>query len=57
VRIGGRWFTSREAVQRFLNAQNPTDTSTAAATEIRSPAKRRRESEAAAQELAALGIV
>ena len=55
LRLGGRWVTSREALQRFAEALTPRlDSEPAPAP--RSPAKRRRESDQAARELAKRGI-
>jgi hypothetical protein len=55
VRIGGRWMTSREALQRFaerltarLDAPEPVPP--------RTPTQRRRASERAARELGRIGI-
>jgi hypothetical protein len=55
VRLGGRWMTSREALQRFSDRLTPRlggDDHTAP----RSPASRRRASERAAAELDNLGL-
>ena len=55
LRIGGRWVTSREALQRFAEALTP-QLNGHAAPPPRSTAKRRRASERAAKELERLGI-
>src|SRR5262249_16515690 len=54
-RRGGRWVPSREALQRFAGALPPRLASEPAPAP-RSPAKRRRESDQAARELAKRGI-
>ena len=57
VRIGCRWFTSREALQRFSTALTPClDTDATTPATPRMPARRQRTSEAAAKELERLGI-
>lgn len=50
--IGGRRLTSREAVQRFITAQNADDTPSPAIT----AAQRQRQAEAAQKELARAGV-
>jgi hypothetical protein len=55
IRLGGRWLTSVEALERFIAAQTP-DLSQPPAPLPRSPAARRRASERAAAELERLGI-
>ena len=50
--IGGRRFTSREAIARFISAQNADDSPTPAV----SPAQRTRQAKAAQQELARAGV-
>ena len=52
-RIGGRRFTSREAIARFIAAQNADD---APAAPVFTASQRRRQSEAACQELRRMGI-
>ena len=52
VLIGGLRYTSREAIARFITAQNEADVSVATVT----PAQRRRQSEAAAVELQRMGV-
>lgn len=52
-KIGGRRFTSLEAIDRFIVAQNADD---APATPAVTATQRRRQSEAARQELAKAGI-
>jgi hypothetical protein len=54
IRIGGSSFTSVEAIQRFADAL--TGISPEAAPTLRSPARRRREIEAADRELARMGV-
>ncbi|MEJ7590355.1 MAG: DUF1580 domain-containing protein [Planctomycetaceae bacterium] len=51
--IGGRRVTSKEAICRFIAAQNPDESPAPAAI---SPAQRRRQSEAARQALQEAGI-
>jgi hypothetical protein len=55
VRLGGRWLTSREALQRFAEAQTPRLEDNASES-TRSPRSRQRASERAAAELEAAGI-
>lgn len=50
--IGGRRLTSREAIERFISAQNAAD----APAPVITPAQRRRQSEAARQALQEAGI-
>jgi hypothetical protein len=54
IRLGNRWITSRQAIQRFAEALTPRlgDPAPSAAT----PAARRRASERAARELEKVGI-
>ncbi len=56
VRLGGRWVTSREALQRFAEALTPSvsDVPTSAP---RSPTARRRASEQAESELRQRGVI
>src|SRR5262245_12476114 len=61
LRLGGKWVTSREALQRFAEALTPAigdagngDGPTACA--LRTPGQRRRASEAAGANLEALGV-
>jgi hypothetical protein len=56
LRIGGRWMTSREALQRFAEALTPALADQAGPVPVRGPGARRRASERAAQELVRLGI-
>jgi hypothetical protein len=51
--IGGFRYTSREAIARFIEAQNADDVPCAPAI---TPAQRRRQSEAARQELVKIGV-
>ena len=55
LRIGNRWMTSREALQRFAARLTPRLDSTAPAG-ARTPARRRRDSERAAAELERVGM-
>ena len=55
LRIGGRWVTSREALQRFAESLTPPLDGNSAQIH-RSPTARRRASEKAAKELERLGI-
>jgi Protein of unknown function (DUF1580) len=54
LRIGGRWMSTREALQRF--AERLTPTINRSSVETRTVSRRQRESERAGQELEALGI-
>jgi hypothetical protein len=54
VRLGGRWLTSLEALQRFAERQTPALEPGASAP--RSPAVRAKASEKAARELERVGI-
>jgi hypothetical protein len=55
VRLGGRWVTSREAIQRFAERLTPLVEGAPAAAS-RTPERRRRASERAAAKLEHLGI-
>jgi hypothetical protein len=55
IRIGGRWVTSREALQRFAERLTPSLTDAGAPT-LRTGTKRQRASDRAAAELAKAGI-
>jgi hypothetical protein len=55
IRIGGRWVTSREALQRFADRLTP-HLEGDAAPKLRTAAKRQRASDQAAAELAKAGI-
>jgi hypothetical protein len=55
VRLGGRWVTSREALQRFAERLTP-DLGNRPAPAPRTPTARRRAAEQAAKQLEALGI-
>lgn len=52
-KIGGRRFTSLEAIARFIAAQNADD---APATPVITPAQRRRQAEAAQAQLERMGV-
>jgi hypothetical protein len=54
LRLGGRWVTSREALQRFAERLTPTVDGSPAPT--RTPARRQRAHERAAAELDRLGV-
>jgi hypothetical protein len=54
VRLGGRWLTSREALQRFAEAQTPRVADSG--TTPRTPTARKRASERAEKELSRHGI-
>jgi hypothetical protein len=57
VRLGGRWLTSVEALERFAARQTPgLDAPAGGGAAPRPPAKRRKASERAERELAKLGI-
>src|SRR5438552_644314 len=53
LRIGGRWLTSKEAMQRFAEAQTPIIND---AAPIRTPAARSRASDHADRQLRAIGM-
>jgi hypothetical protein len=53
LRIGHKWVTSREALRRFVEAQNPDQIETNVGP--RSPAERKRAAVAAGEKLAAAG--
>jgi hypothetical protein len=55
VRLGGRWITSREAIQRFAERLTP-QLELEPPPDKRTPAQRRRASEQAEAELDALGF-
>jgi hypothetical protein len=55
VRLGGRWITSREAIQRFAERLTPRINSEPAPV-ARTPSQRQRASQRAASELERLGI-
>ena len=52
-RVGGRWLTSREALERFAAALTP---SADAAPPVRTPAARKRANETAKKRLEDMGI-
>jgi hypothetical protein len=56
VRIGGRWMTSRQALQRFAERLTPRLDTTAASTTPRTPGQRQRAAERAERELDLIGI-
>jgi hypothetical protein len=56
IRIGNRWHTSREALQRFAEALTPPLKDAQASPAPRSPATRSRASERAETELKKLGV-
>jgi len=55
VRVGGRWLTSQEALERFATTLTP-QIGADIAIPTRTPARRRRESASAAKKLEAMGI-
>jgi hypothetical protein len=55
VRLGGKWVTSLEALQRFTDRLTP-DLDASSTLPPRSPGKRQRASDRAARELERLGI-
>jgi hypothetical protein len=54
LRLGGRWITSREALQRFAEALTPPTTDNSVST--RTPKHCRRAADRAEQQLERLGI-
>jgi hypothetical protein len=56
LRLGGRWLTSREALQRFAEAQTPCLDGAHDSPAPRPPSTRQRASERAAAELGKAGI-
>jgi hypothetical protein len=54
LRLGGRWVTSREALQRFAEALTPQGSDSLVPT--RTPNQRRKAAERAEKELEKLGI-
>ena len=62
IRCGGRWLTSVDAVQRFIEAQTPDDLDPPAGVAVpqsptpRPTAKRERAADRAGRELSRLGI-
>jgi hypothetical protein len=56
VRLGGRWVTSREALQRFAERLTPALSDTPTPPTPRTPTARQRACERAAAELERLGI-
>lgn len=56
VRIGGRWLTSREALQRFAEGLTPHPSDEKPPNSPRTPTQRRRADEHADEELRQLGI-
>jgi hypothetical protein len=55
IRLGGRWVTSREAIQRFAEALTPQIPSVLS-TPARTSSQRQRAAEQAGRELEQLGI-
>src|ERR1051326_8754025 len=53
TRLGGRWMTSREAIQRFAERLTPDLEASGETATTRTPTKRRRSSEAARRRLTA----
>jgi hypothetical protein len=56
LRLGGRWVTSREAIQRFAERLTPQTGDAPASPPPRTPGARRRAAERAANELEQLGV-
>lgn len=56
VRLGGRWITSDEALQRFVEAQTPDFAVEETPAPPRSPTARQRASSKAARRVEKLGI-
>jgi hypothetical protein len=56
LRLGGRWMTSREAIQRFAEALTPQLESAPTLVKPRPATKRQRESERAAAALNGMGV-
>jgi hypothetical protein len=56
VRLGGRWITSRQALQRFTETLTPDLSGGQTAPTPRSSGRRQRASERAARQLEQLGI-
>jgi hypothetical protein len=56
VRVGGRWVTSREALQRFADRLTPRLDEAVDAPEVRIASRRRQASERAAAELERRGL-
>jgi hypothetical protein len=55
LRVGSRWLTSRQALQRFAEALTPM-TCDPQASPVRTPRQRRRAAELAERELEKMGI-
>jgi hypothetical protein len=55
IRLGNRWMTSKPALQRFAERLTPRPDSPAPAS-VRSPSRRQRAGERAAEELERLGM-
>jgi hypothetical protein len=56
VRLGGRWMTSREALQRFAEQLTPRLDAAASTETPRTPGQQRRAAERAERELNKIGI-
>jgi Protein of unknown function (DUF1580) len=56
IRVGNRWMTSRQALQRFAESLTPSIASEEKSPAIRTSAARQRASERAAAELERLGV-
>jgi hypothetical protein len=56
VRIGSRWMTTREALQRFAERLTPAADAPVPAPPTRTPERRQRASERAAAELERFGL-
>jgi Protein of unknown function (DUF1580) len=55
IRLGGRWLTSREALQRFADRLTPRLHDPVDAPKVRTASRRQQASERAAEELDQLG--
>ncbi len=57
LRLGGKWVTSREALQRFAEALTPRlDAAATPAPKTRTPGQARRAAEKAGEELERMGV-
>jgi Protein of unknown function (DUF1580) len=56
LRVGSRWVTSREAIQRFMEALTPRIDDEGSTPGVRTTTRRQRASDRAAEELDQLGL-
>lgn len=56
IRLGGKWITSQEALQRFADRQTPCLDAAGEVSQVRSAGQRSRANARAAAELAKIGI-